>query len=67
MKPLVPPVLKAPTCDYGYLQQVAQKVRSDIHVGESDKIDFTHLIRRFGELQTVSANACGACLCCCYG
>lgn len=49
----VPPVLKAPTCDYGYLQQVAQKVRSDIHVGESDKIDFTHLIRRFGELQTV--------------
>lgn len=49
----VPPVLKSPNCDYEYLQQVAQKVRSDIHVGESDKIDFTHLIRRFGELQTV--------------
>lgn len=49
----VPPVLKSPSCDYEYLQQVAQKVRSDIHVGEDDKIDFTHLIRRFGELQTV--------------
>jgi len=48
----VPPVLKSPSCDYEYLQQVAQKVRSDIHVGGSDKVDFTHLIRRFGELQT---------------
>lgn len=48
----VPPVLKSPNCDYEYLQQVAQKVRLDINVGKSDKVDFTHLIRRFGELQT---------------
>jgi len=49
----VPPVLKSPSLDYEYLQQVAQKVRSDINVGPDAIIDFTHLIKRFGELQAV--------------
>jgi len=49
----VPPVLKAPHCEYQYLQQVAQKVRSDINVEPNATIDFTHLIKRFRDLQAV--------------
>lgn len=49
----VAPVLKAPVCDYEYLQKVAQKVRSDINVEPQATLDFHHLIRRFSELQAV--------------
>ncbi len=49
----MPPILKSPVCDYDYLCQVADKVRSEIHVGAIDTIDFTHLIKRFRELQAV--------------
>ena len=49
----MPPVLKAPVCDYDYLQIVARKVRADICVEIDATIDFSHLIRRFAELQTV--------------
>ncbi|EGR1311566.1 helix-turn-helix transcriptional regulator [Vibrio cholerae] len=49
----MPPVLKSPNCDYDYLHKVAAKVREDINVGPTDKIDFKHLIRRFSELQAV--------------
>ena len=48
----MPPVLKTPSCDYAYLQKVAAKVRSDIHVSINETIDFQHLIRRF-KLQAV--------------
>lgn len=48
-----PPVLKAPTCDYEYLQRVSQKVRSEINLGSEDIVDFSHLIRRFRQLQAV--------------
>jgi transcriptional regulator with XRE-family HTH domain len=49
----MPPVLKQPQCDYDYLQKVALKVRHDINLSPEDIIDFTHLIRRFRELQAV--------------
>lgn len=49
----MPPVLKAPTCDYDYLQKAATKVREDITLAQTDTVDFKHLIRRFRDLQTV--------------
>lgn len=49
----MPPILKSPSCDYDYLCQVTSKVRKDINVGEVDTVDFSHLIRRFRELQAV--------------
>lgn len=49
----MPPVLKKPSCDYDYLQTVAARVRAEINVESSVTIDFTHLIRRFSELQAV--------------
>lgn len=49
----MPPVLKNPTCDYVYLQKIAAKVRSDIHISIDVTIDFQHLIRRFTALQAV--------------
>lgn len=48
-----PPILKAPTSDYDYLQQVAKKVRADTVLSETDTIDFQHLIRLFNDLQAV--------------
>lgn len=49
----MPPVLKSPICDYDYLRRVTSKVRDDINVGPEECVDFSHLIRLFGELQTV--------------
>lgn len=49
----MPPVLKSPSCDYDYLRKVTAKVREDINVGATDKVDFKHLIRRFVDLQAV--------------
>lgn len=49
----MPPVLKSPSVDYDYLQQVAQKVRKEINVSSDATIDFNHLIKRFNELQAV--------------
>lgn len=49
----MPPVLKAPQNNYDYLRNVTAKVREDIHLGPTESVDFTHLIRRFSELQTV--------------
>lgn len=49
----MPPVLKSPSCDYGYLRTVTAKVREDINLGPVECVDFTHLIRRFSELQAV--------------
>lgn len=49
----LPPVLKNPNCDYEYLQEVVMKVRDEIRVDETGFIDFSHLIRRFRELQAV--------------
>lgn len=49
----MPPILKSPSCDYEYLCQVASKVRKEINLNETETVDFTHLIRRFSELQAV--------------
>lgn len=49
----MPPILKSPSCDYEYLCQVASKVRKEINLNETVTVDFTHLIRRFSELQAV--------------
>lgn len=49
----MPPVLKSPSCDYEYLRKVTAKVREDINLGSTDNVDFSHLIRRFGDLQAV--------------
>lgn len=49
----MPPVLKSPVCDYEYLRKATNKVREDINLGTSDCVDFSHLIRRFSELQAV--------------
>lgn len=49
----MPPVLKSPVCDYDYLCKVVSRVRNDINVGATDNMDFTHLIKRFRDLQAV--------------
>ncbi|MGV0033550.1 MAG: helix-turn-helix domain-containing protein [Candidatus Azotimanducaceae bacterium WSBS_2022_MAG_OTU7] len=49
----MPPVLKTPSCDYEYLRKITEMVRADINVGSTVGIDFSHLIRRFVELQAV--------------
>lgn len=49
----MPPVLKSPNCGYDYLRTVTAKVREDINLGPVESVDFTHLIRRFSELQAV--------------
>jgi hypothetical protein len=49
----MPPVLKSPSCDYDYLRQVTANVRAEINLGPIESIDFSHLIRRFRDLQAV--------------
>jgi transcriptional regulator with XRE-family HTH domain len=49
----MPPVLKSPSCDYQYLCKATSKVRADINLGQTDEVDFQHLIRRFASLQAV--------------
>lgn len=49
----MPPILKAPNYDYDYLRKVTLKVREDINLEPTENVDFTHLIRRFSELQAV--------------
>lgn len=49
----MPPVLKEPRCEYGYLQKVAEMVRLEIRAESAKAIDFQHLIRYFRNLQAV--------------
>ncbi|NLQ18060.1 helix-turn-helix domain-containing protein [Marinomonas sp. M1K-6] len=49
----MPPVLKSPSCDYEYLRKVTAKVRKNVNLGPVECVDFSHLIRRFSELQAV--------------
>lgn len=49
----MPPILKSPSYDYDYLRKVTLKVREDINLEPTENVDFTHLIRRFIELQAV--------------
>lgn len=49
----VPPTFKNPTCDYDYIRRATAAVRADMHVAMDEPLDFPHLIKRFGQLQTV--------------
>ena len=63
LKPLVPylpfdqfkrpATLKAPTTDYYYLQNLVKSIRHDMGIGESEPVDFRHLIKFFSSLQMV--------------
>ena len=48
-----PATLKSPCIDYEYIQQVATKIRSDIGLVADDELTFTHLIKKFNDLQAV--------------
>lgn len=48
-----PATLKQPSLEYGYLQKVAAKLREEIGVAQTDRLDFHHLIKKFRELQAV--------------
>lgn len=48
-----PATLKAPVCDYAYVQKAARRVRSEIGVAEGDEVRFESLIRFFNELHAV--------------
>jgi len=48
-----PPALKDPRRDYDYLQGVSRKTRREIGLKEDGVIDFSHLIKKFNELQAV--------------
>ncbi|NBF16790.1 helix-turn-helix domain-containing protein [Pseudomonas sp. Fl4BN2] len=49
----VPPTLKNPVNDYDYLQEIAKRIRLEVGVGACDKLDFSHLIKYFKQLQAV--------------
>lgn len=48
-----PATLKQPTLEYTYIQKVAAKVREEIGVRLTERLDFHHLIKKFRELQAV--------------
>ncbi|MCC6207419.1 MAG: helix-turn-helix transcriptional regulator [Gammaproteobacteria bacterium] len=48
-----PATLKQPSCEYSAVQKVAAKIRQEIGVAQSDRLDFHHLIKKFRELQAV--------------
>lgn len=52
-KLLQPSALKNPRNDYSYIQEVASKVRKEIGLGIDKVLDFSHLIKRFNDLQAV--------------
>lgn len=52
-KLIQPAALKNPRNEYAYIQEVASKVRKDIGLDIDKVLDFTHLIRRFNDLQAV--------------
>lgn len=50
---LGPPSLKNPTCDSGYLQDLAARIRREADIAESSPFDFKSLIRLFRKYQAV--------------
>lgn len=48
-----PSILKNPSCSYDYIQQVAVKIRSEIGLSPEDELSFSHLIKKFKDLQAV--------------
>ena len=47
------PVLKAPRCDYAYVQQVASDVRKEMGLEEKKAVNFSDLIDKFNRLHAV--------------
>lgn len=52
-KLLQPPALKNPRDEYTYIQEVSDKVRKEIGLDLDKVLDFSHLIKRFNDLQAV--------------
>lgn len=50
---VMPPRLKAPSLDYEYVQQAADRIRKAILVEPGAHIDLHHIVRYFRELQAV--------------
>lgn len=48
-----PATLKQPAVAYDYVQKVAAKVREEIGIGITERLDFHHLIKMFRQLQAV--------------
>lgn len=52
-KLIQPAALKNPGNEYAYIQEVASKIRKDIGLDIDKVLDFSHLIKRFNDLQAV--------------
>jgi len=50
---LGPPSLKNPSCDYGYLQELAARIRREADIAETAPFDFKNLIQLFQKYQAV--------------
>lgn len=48
-----PAILKAPSCEYEYVQKAARRIRAELKVPENDRIEFQSLITFFKDLQAV--------------
>lgn len=48
-----PPTLKAPSCEYNYLQSVAAKIRKDIGIGNEEPVSLDQLINKFVDLEVI--------------
>jgi transcriptional regulator with XRE-family HTH domain len=48
-----PETLKSPSLEDDYLQALAERIRADMGVGPAQTLEFSHLVRRFANTQTV--------------
>lgn len=48
-----PQRLKQPRTEYSYLQAISAQVRTELQVGNTDVLDFGHLVKNFNKLQAV--------------
>ncbi len=48
-----PAILKAPSCNYDYVQKAARRIRAELEVPEGDRIEFQTLITFFKDLHAV--------------
>lgn len=48
-----PAILKTPSCDYGYIQKAARRIRAELGTAEGERIEFEKLISFFKNLYSV--------------
>lgn len=48
-----PATLKNPIVEYDYIQRIASKVRTEIGLDKEDELNFSHLIKKFNDLQAI--------------